>query len=243
MSTSVTYLRYELLRTVRNTRFFIFSLVFPLILFYVVAGANNSLTLGNIPFPTYYMAGMISWGTMAAVLAGGARIAAERSVGWNRQLRLTPLTPRTYFRAKVITGYALAAVSIVLLCVAGLTLGVHLAPGRWATMIWLILIGLIPFAALGVLLGHVLTVESVGPALGGITALFALLGGAWGPILQSGVMVNIVELLPSYWLVQAGHVAYTGESWPLKAWIVIAGWTIALTVLAARAYRRDTQRV
>ena len=69
------------------------------------------------------------------------------SVGWNRQLRLTPLTPRTYFRAKVITGYALAAVSIVLLCVAGLTLGVHLAPGRWATMIWLILIGLIPFAA------------------------------------------------------------------------------------------------
>ena len=32
MSTSVTYLRYELLRTVRNTRFFIFSLVFPLIL-------------------------------------------------------------------------------------------------------------------------------------------------------------------------------------------------------------------
>jgi ABC-2 type transport system permease protein len=110
-------------------------------------------------------------------------------------------------------------------------------------MIWLILIGLIPFAALGVLLGHVLTVESVGPALGGITALFALLGGAWGPILQSGVMLNIVELLPSYWLVQAGHVAYTGQSWPLKAWIVIAGWTIALTVLAARAYRRDTQRV
>jgi len=99
MSTSVTYLRYELLRTVRNTRFFIFSLVFPLILFYVVAGANKTLTLGNIPFPTYYMAGMISWGTMAAVLAGGARIAAERSVGWNRQLRLTPLTPRTYFRA------------------------------------------------------------------------------------------------------------------------------------------------
>ena len=243
MSTSVTYLRYELLRTVRNTRFFIFSLVFPLILFYVVAGANKSLTLGGIPFPTYYMAGMISWGTMAAVLAGGARIAAERSVGWNRQLRLTPLTPRTYFRAKVITGYALAAVSIVLLCVAGLTLGVHLAPGRWATMIWLILIGLIPFAALGVLLGHVLTVESVGPALGGITALFALLGGAWGPILQGGVMLNIVELLPSYWLVQAGHVAYTGQSWPLKAWIVIAGWTIALTVLAARAYRRDTQRV
>jgi ABC-2 type transport system permease protein len=243
MSTSLTYLRYELLRTVRNTRFFIFSLIFPLILFYVVAGANKSLTLGGIPFPTYYLAGMISWGTMAAVLAGGARIAAERSVGWNRQLRLTPLTPRTYFRAKVITGYALAAVSIVLLCAAGVSLGVHLSPSRWATMIGLILLGLIPFAALGVWLGHVLTVDSMGPALGGITALFALLGGAWGPIGQSGFMLRLIELLPSYWLVQAGHVAYTGETWPAKAWIVIAVWAAVFTELAARAYRRDTQRV
>jgi ABC-2 type transport system permease protein len=243
MSTSLTYLRYELLRTVRNTRFFIFSLIFPLILFYVVAGANKSLTLGGIPFPTYYLAGMISWGTMAAVLAGGARIAAERSVGWNRQLRLTPLTPRTYFRAKVITGYALAAVSIVLLCAAGVSLGVHLSPSRWATMIGLILLGLIPFAALGVWLGHVLTVDSMGPALGGITALFALLGGAWGPIGQSGFMLRLIELLPSYWLVQAGHVAYTGETWPAKAWIVIAVWAAVFTGLAARAYRRDTQRV
>jgi ABC-2 type transport system permease protein len=243
MSTSLTYLRYELLRTVRNTRFFIFSLIFPLILFYTVAGANKSLTLGGIPFPTYYLAGMISWGTMAAVLAGGARIAAERSVGWNRQLRLTPLTPRTYFRAKVITGYALAAVSIVLLCAAGVSLGVHLSPSRWATMIGLILLGLIPFAALGVWLGHVLTVDSMGPALGGITALFALLGGAWGPIGQSGFMLRLIELLPSYWLVQAGHVAYTGETWPAKAWIVIAVWAAVFTGLAARAYRRDTQRV
>jgi ABC-2 type transport system permease protein len=243
MSTSLTYLRYELLRTVRNTRFFIFSLIFPLILFYVVAGANKSLMLGGIPFPTYYLAGMISWGTMAAVLAGGARIAAERSVGWNRQLRLTPLTPRTYFRAKVIAGYALAAVSIVLLCAAGVSLGVHLSPSRWATMIGLILLGLIPFAALGVWLGHVLTVDSMGPALGGLTALFALLGGAWGPIGQSGFMLRLIELLPSYWLVQAGHVAYTGETWPAKAWIVIAVWAAVFTGLAARAYRRDTQRV
>ena len=33
---------------------------------------------------------------MVAVIAGGARIAAERAVGWNRQLRLTPLSARSY---------------------------------------------------------------------------------------------------------------------------------------------------
>ena len=44
---------------------------------------------------------MIAFGAMTAVIAGGARIAAERSVGWNRQLRITPLAPARYFRAKV----------------------------------------------------------------------------------------------------------------------------------------------
>ena len=39
------------------------------------------------------------------MIAGGARIAAERSVGWHRQLRVTPLPVRTYFAAKVLTGY------------------------------------------------------------------------------------------------------------------------------------------
>jgi ABC-2 type transport system permease protein len=37
------------------------------------------------------MVGLAAFGTMGAVLSSGARIAAERSTGWNRQLRLTPL--------------------------------------------------------------------------------------------------------------------------------------------------------
>ena len=41
MSTAATYTRYELLRTFRNRRFFIFSLVFPLILYFLIAGPNR----------------------------------------------------------------------------------------------------------------------------------------------------------------------------------------------------------
>ena len=37
MSTLV-YTRFELLRTFRNRRFFVFSLGFPLVLYYVIAG-------------------------------------------------------------------------------------------------------------------------------------------------------------------------------------------------------------
>jgi ABC-2 type transport system permease protein len=238
-----TYTRYELLRTVRNTRFFLFSLVFPLILFLLVAGPNRHQQLGGIPFPVYYMTGMAAWGTMAAVIAGGARIAAERAVGWNRQLRLTPLTTRAYIGTKVLSGYVMALASIALLYTAGTSVGVRLSVARWATMTALLLLGLVPFAALGIALGHVLTVESMGPAMGGITSLLALLGGAWGPIGDTGALHHLVELLPSYWLVQAAKSAVNGGSWPAQGWLVMLGWSVGLTVMAVRAFRRDTERV
>ncbi|MDQ1667385.1 MAG: type transport system permease protein [Actinomycetota bacterium] len=243
---AATYARYEVLRTFRNRRFFIMSLIFPLVLFYLVAGSQRDMVNfagTGLSFRVYYMAGMVSWGTMAAVIAGGARIAAERSIGWNRQLRLTPLAPRTYFAAKVFSGYLMAVVSIVLLYGAGLTLGVNLSAGAWLRMTGLILVGLVPFAALGVLIGHLLTGDSLGPALGGITSLAALLGGAWGPIFgNSGFLNQVVQLVPSYWLVQAGQSAITTNAWPAKAWIVVAVWTVVLTRLAMTAYRRDTAR-
>ncbi len=242
MSAALTYTRFELLRTFRNTRFFIFSLVFPLVLFLIVGGSNKHEELVGIPFPVYYLAGMVSWGTMAAVVAGGARIAAERSIGWNRQLRLTPLSPRTYFRAKVLTGYIMALASIAVLYIAALSIGVRMPADHWLKMTGLVLVGLIPFAALGVWLGHMLSVDTMGPAMGGIISLFALLGGAWGPLANHGVMHQIIEFIPSYWLVQAGRAAYTGDAWSGKGWLVIAVWAVAFAALAARAYQRDTKR-
>jgi ABC-2 type transport system permease protein len=239
----LTYTRFELLRMVRNTRFFLFSLGFPLLLFYLVAGPNENQQLGGLSFPVYYMVGMASWGTMAAVLAGGARIAAERSVGWTRQLRVTPLSARTYFQSKIVSGYLMASVSIVAIFAAGWTVGVRLPAAQWLQMSLLILVGLVPFAVGGILLGHLLTVDSMGPALGGVTSLLALLGGAWGPIGNDGWLHPVVQCLPSYWLVQAGQAALGGSGWPARAWVVVALWTIALTVVARRVYRRDTGRV
>ena len=239
---TIVYTRFELLRAFRNVRFSLFSIVFPLLLFFLVAGPNRHEQLGGIPFATYYMTGMIAWGAMAAVMSGGARIAAERSVGWHRQLRVTPLSASAYFRAKVLTGYVMAGATVALLYLAGTSLGVRLPASDWVTMTFLILIGLIPFAVLGILLGHLLTVDSMGPALGGLTALFALLGGAWGPITSSGVLHRFAEALPSYWLVQAGASAVGGSGWPAIAWLVIAIWTVGLGALTVQVYKRDTAR-
>ena len=106
-----------------------------------------------------------------------------------------------------------------------------------------ILVGLIPFAALGILLGHLLNVDSIGPAIGGITALFSFLGGIWFPI-TSGVHAR-------HRAGAAVVLARAGE--PRRARRQRLGHDAAGSSTASgprrspcsrvRAYRRDTGRV
>ena len=239
-----TYARFELTRTFRNRRLLIFSFGFPLVLYYAIAGPNRheqDLGGSGIAAPVYFMTGLAAFGAMNAVLAVGGRIASERDAGWNRQLRLTALTTRTYFRVKVLTSYATALITILLLYVAAATLGVRLGAANWIEMTLLMLVGLIPFAALGVLLGHVLTADTIGPAIGGTTALLGLLGGVWFPVTH-GAMQRVAEALPSYWLVQASHIGTGGHAWGRTGWLVVAVWAVGAGVAAGRAYRRDTAR-
>ena len=95
---SSVYVKYELLRTFRNRRFVILSLGFPLVLYFLIAAPNrNEHDIGGsgIAAPLYFMVSLAAFGCMNSVISAGARIAAERSVGWTRQLRLTPLSTRT----------------------------------------------------------------------------------------------------------------------------------------------------
>jgi ABC-2 type transport system permease protein len=142
----------------------------------------------------------------------------------------------------VITGYGMAGLTLAALYAAGAVLGVRLTAHQWAQMTGLILIGLIPFAALGIVIGHLVTPDSIGPVMGGSTALLALLGGTWFPI-TGGAMKTIGEALPSYWLVQAGHVGLGAKPWPTTGWVVIAVWTLGGVAAARFAYARDTTRV
>jgi ABC-2 type transport system permease protein len=238
-------MRFELLRAFRNRRFFMFSLGLPVVIYFVVAGPNRNVHdyggLG-VSLPLYYMVSLASFGTMLAMISSGARIAGERQAGWTRQLRITPLSIRAYFRAKVLTSYAMAIISLALLYLAGVSLGVSLPAHSWLALTGLILVGLLPFAALGITLGHLMTVESIGPMTGGTVSLLAIVSGTWFPITH-GFLHDLGQWLPSYWLVEAGRAAIAGHEWGTMAWGVVAGWTIALTLLAAFVYRRDTGRV
>ena len=133
--------------------------------------------------------------------------------------------------------------SMAVLFLTGRALGVQLAAVDWLIMTGLLLVGLIPFAVFGIFLGHVLDVDSLGPALGGSVTVLALLGGAWGPLVRGGALQEVIKVLPSYWLVRAADTALRGSGWSLEGWLVIVVWSVAVTRLAVFAYRRDTARV
>ena len=243
--TGLVFLRFELRRLFRNRRFFFFSLGFPVALYFLIAGPNrhdHDFGGTGIAAPLYYMVSLASFGTMMAMVSTGARIAGERQVGWTRQLRITPLSPRAYIRAKIVTAYASAGVSVAALYICGAILGVSIPAGTWVQMTVLIAIALMPFAALGIFLGHLLNVDAIGPATGGTVSLLAFISGTWFPV-TSGFLHAIGRFVPSYWLVQAARTPLHGQAWGSFGWTVVLVWTAVLATAAAWAYRQDTQRV
>jgi ABC-2 type transport system permease protein len=164
----------------------------------------------------------------------------ERAAGWVRLLRLTPLSVFGYFRAKILCAYIMGLLSILLLYAAGSALGVRLPLHDWLQMTGLILVALIPMAVLGIVLGHLLTPDSMGPVMGGLSSLLAFVGGAW--FVPTGWLATIGQYIPSYWLTQAGRMTVAGESWPAKGWLVIAGWSVLMTAIAVAVYQRGEQR-
>jgi ABC-2 type transport system permease protein len=241
---SSTHFRYEMLRVLRNRVFYAVTLVLPLVLFFGVASGQRLATFNGTSFPLYFMTAMAVYGSMFAAVGPGSRIARDISGGWTRQLRITPLRARTDLAAKVASAYLLVLPTLVLLYLAGTSLGVRLAASQWLEMTGLILVGLVPFVVIGFVVGYLMPVDALTPALGGIVVLFALFGGVYGfELAKSGPMFDVMKALPSYWLVQAGKsVTAGGGGWPGQAWLVIAVWTVVLVPVAALAYRRNAAR-
>jgi ABC-2 type transport system permease protein len=237
-----TYFKMEILRTVRNGRYLIFTFIVPMILFLAIGVPNKGQPAGAVTLAAYYMTSMALYGAMAAVMTSGGRIAMERAVGWTRQLRLTGLSGWSYIMSKILTGYATALPGMILILAAGaITHSANISPERWLGIAAAILLGLAPMAALGVLIGYLATGESLQQITGLLFLFLSLLSGIWFPI-NSGWFLRVAEASPLYWAGQAARDALQGIWVGWQGAAVIAIWTIVLARLAMRFYQRATAR-
>jgi ABC-2 type transport system permease protein len=241
---STGYLILEVRRAMRSTRFVIFTIAMPVGLFLLYTGiwGNNDPAIKGV-----LMINMTCYGALTAALFAGTRVAVERSLGWQRQLRLTPLTGGGYLTAKAVTAMALALPAVILVpLVAVLAEGVRLDAEGWLRVTLGVWLAVIPFAVLGLLLGQLGTAESMQPITTITMMVMGLIGGLFIPIdgMPSG-MLAVAKVLPSYWLTQIGRGAVTSDlSTSLgQAVLILAVWTVGLSLAVTRRYRRDSARV
>jgi ABC-2 type transport system permease protein len=241
---SIGYLTVEVRRALRSGRFLIFTICLPVLLFLLYVGIFTRTDPG---YTAVLMVNMTAFGALSAALFAGGRVALERAAGWQRQLRLTPLTGGGYLTAKGITAMLLAVPGVILVpLVAALAEGVSLSPGQWLQVTAGTWLATIPIAVLGLLLGQIGTAQSMQPILSVAMMVMSLLGGLFIPIegMPEGLR-TVSQILPSYWLEQVGRSAVTDElSVGLgQAVLTLAGWTVLLGLVVVRRYRRDSARV
>jgi ABC-2 type transport system permease protein len=237
------YLLLEIKRTLRNPRYFIFTIGMPLVLFLVFANGSTGKVAGVEARP-WVMTNMAIFGALGGVLGVGSRIAIERDVGWNRQLRLTPMPPGAYVAGKVVVAMLLALTSIVLVCLAGAVLmDVRLSAAQWAGVIGLGWLGLLPLAAVGVAIGYLARGDSAQAVSSALLLALSMFGGLWFPLDQApGWMLDLARALPTYWIGQLSR-ATLSHQWPVVGgYLVLAVWAVVGLRVAMRRYRADALR-
>ncbi|MES1259048.1 MAG: ABC transporter permease, partial [Gemmatimonadota bacterium] len=100
---NLTALGLEIRRLFRNRRTLMFVIVFPSVFFVLFGMSSKGVKAAGPGALAYIMISMGVYGAMVGTTAGGAAVSVERSLGWSRQLRLTPLRPAAYIAMKVLT--------------------------------------------------------------------------------------------------------------------------------------------
>lgn len=245
---SITYIRLESLRQLRNARAMVFTLAVPLVMLFAFGGsfgAHGAVDpITKLPWLVVTTIQMASYGAMMASLSQVYNIVNERSIGWNRQLRITPLSGAGYLVSKLVTAMATALLSIVVItAVAVLALHASLGFGQWVTMGVAVWLGVIPFALIAVLIGQFAKPEFAQPFFMAVFMGFSLLGGLWVPLQIFPKWVSSIgQIVPSYWLNRIGQMGAHQSGDMLTPAIVLASWALALGLVIVWRYRRDAAR-
>jgi ABC-2 type transport system permease protein len=243
---NLTALKLEIRRLTRNRRTVIIAIVVPVV-FFLLFGLNkayDTLPSGHGNVAAFVMISLALYGAVLATSFAGAMVSIERSQGWSRQLRLTPLSPAAYIAIKVLTALVLGFCSVAAVNIAGIvTHKASMPVGLWIASGFSVWIGSLLFAAFGLFLGYLLPAENVLQLLGLILALLSFAGGLFIPISQFAVGVrDVAKWTPLYGLNQLVHTPLLGNGvdW---TWVVnVLAWLIIFAGGAMWRMRKDTAR-
>ncbi|HYX11883.1 MAG TPA: ABC transporter permease [Candidatus Acidoferrum sp.] len=239
----LAYLRLEVRRLLRNRRYLVMTVGFPLVIYVLytaILPTTDTRPIDGLAWPVYFLVSMAAYGATGAAMSQAVPIATERRQGWARQLRVTPLSGGAYVAAKLLSAVALTVPALALVIgVGGLLNGLGLGIGPSLALIITIALASAPFAALGLLIGQLFDAES---AQGGmVLTLFvmAILGGLFAPA-QSlpPTVATIGAMLPSSHLAAVGRAVAGGRLPDVADAVVLVAWTAIVATLGVWRYVR-----
>jgi ABC-2 type transport system permease protein len=242
---NLTVLGIELKRMLRNRRTIVFTLILPaalLLSFGGQQGWDDKAGSGNVA--AYILISMALYGAALTSAACGSMVALERSLGWSRQLRLTPLNPIVYILTKALVALVMGALAIAAVNVVGVLQGKAEMPTHiWILTPFLTVVCTLTFAALGVFIGYVVPGENAMQILGPGLALMSFLGGVFIPLDQySDVVRHVAYWTPMYGVAEIARAPLTHEL-PWYSLVNAIGWFAIFVAGAAWRMSKDTARV
>jgi ABC-2 type transport system permease protein len=228
--------KFEFLRVLRTPAFAAPTLLFPP-LFYLLFGIllnRGSANAAHYLFATYSV-----FGVMAPSLFGfGVGVAIERERGWLALKRVAPMPPGAYLLSKMAMAMLFASIIYGVLALMACTLGgVRLELGQWLLLGIIVACGVMPFCALGLMIGARANANAAPAFVNLIYLPMAFLSGLWMPLtMLPHLVAQIAPLWPAYHLSQlalmtVGQVPASGIAIHL-AWL--AGFTVVCFGIARR---------
>jgi ABC-2 type transport system permease protein len=250
--TATIYLKeakYEFLKNLRLRMYTASVLSFP-IMFYVLFGLvlNQHQTIGNTSVPTYLIGTYGPFGVMGASLFGtAAGLASDRGLGWLQVKRSSPMPPYAYFFAKIVTAMIFSAIIVLALFALGIIFGgvrmpVLVGLRAFGTLV----VGSLPFSAMGLALGYFTGPNSAPATINLIYLPMSFCSGLWVPFMfLPKVVQQIALVLPPYHLSQLalGIVGAGSHESTSTHWGVLAAFTMICLGIARIGFQRDQEKM
>ncbi|MGE4072246.1 MAG: ABC transporter permease [Lysobacterales bacterium] len=231
----------ECLKVWRQPAFLFPTLFFPA-LFYLLFGILMVPRAPGGDAARYLLATYATFGAIGPALFGfGVGLAEERSNGLFDLRRVSPAPPFAPLLAKAAMAMLFAAtIALLLISLAVGIGGVRAAPSSFLALIVTLMLGTLPFAALGMGIGCLVRAQAASALVQLIYLPLGFLGGLWMPVFMlPTLMQSLAACLPSFHLGQLSLWALGVQpGLPTHSALAMLGFTAIFSLFAAWAWRR-----
>ncbi|WP_127530802.1 ABC transporter permease [Paenibacillus kobensis] len=240
---AVAQFKVEMLRTLRNRRFVFFTIIMPIAFYFIFTSSMDSeMQVGGIDWSAYYLMSMAAYGVAGSgIMTLSQKFSKERSQGWARLLKITPLPSWAFVVSKVAAQAVINLFMIIILFIVAATVkGVDLSSSLWIESGLWIWFGSFSFMAIGTLVGTVRNADVV-QVVGMIVYMsMSLLGGLWTPTeTMSSTMQVIAHAMPTYWLGYEARNLIGGGTFDWMGVLVLGAYVIGAVILSSYIMKKQ----